>query len=83
MPNSGYKTISIKDEHYDHMMKWYKESKDIGVLNDGIESFTAFFVKKIIDSIIEQEAMRKFVSKIIYVPDKFTETKLVLKQSKL
>jgi len=83
MPKSGFTTISIKDAHYDHMLKWYNESKDIGVLDDGIESFTAFFVKKIIDSIIEQEAMRVFVSKILYVPDKFTETKLVLKQSKL
>ena len=79
MPNPGFKTISIKDEHYYHMLKWYIESKDIGVLDDDVCSLTSFFINKIEESIKEEQAMRKFVSKITYVPDKFTETKLLIK----
>ena len=82
MPKDGFTSISIKDAHYDHMEKWFKESREIGVLDDSVSSLTSFFVKKIEDAIKEQQAMRVFTSRILYVPAKFTETKLLLKQSK-
>ena len=61
------------------MLKWFIESRDIGVLDAGVSTFTAFFVNKIEESIKEDQAMRVFTSKIIYVPAKFTETKLLIK----
>ena len=81
MPKDGFTTITIADRHYEHMEKWYNESRSIGVLADGVSSFTSFFVNKMEESIKEQLSMRKFVSKILYVPEEYTETKLIIKKT--
>jgi hypothetical protein len=81
MPKEGFTTITIADRYYDHMMQWYKESKEIGVLPGDIVSFTSFFVWKMQEATTQHFAMRKFISKITYVPDKFTFNKLQIKQS--
>ena len=81
MPKPGFTSISIKDEHYDHLMQWYKESREIGVLDDSVSSFASFIINKIDESIKEKNSMRTLVAKIECVPAKFTETKLLIKHS--
>jgi len=82
MPEPGFKTITVSDDFFNKFDALYEKNKKCATLDPGICSFTAYFIQQLEVTIKEKIAMTNFVSKIQCVPDKFTETKLLIKQSK-
>ena len=83
MPDPGFKTITVPEAWFDRFDKIYHWHKKNGMLHPGICSFASFFAEQLGVAEREKNSMSKFVKEILYVPDKFTETKLVLKKTKL
>jgi len=82
MPEEGFKSITVSDEFFDWFDAIYKKNKTCGILNPGVCSFASFFSEQLDLAVKQHGAMRNFVSKIVYVPEKFTETKLIINKTK-
>ena len=79
MPPPGFCAITVSEEFFDWFDEQYKKNKECGTLDPGICSFAAFFSQQLDLAIKEKNCMRDIVNSIVYVPKKFTQTKLLIK----
>lgn len=82
MPKDNFRSITVSKDVFDRFDLIYKRNKRDGKLNPGIVSFSGFFTEQMNNSIEDNALLTKFAKRIMSVPVKFTETKLVLKKIK-
>ena len=82
MPPPGFKAITVTDEFFDWFDNIYAMKKIRRELHPGITSFALFFSEQLDLAVKENKSMSKFISKILYVPEKFTQNTLTIKNSK-
>lgn len=82
MPEPRFNSITVTAEFFLWFDNIYAMKKITRQLNPGITSFSAFFSEQLEKAVKEHNAMRKFISKIQYVPEKFTQNTLTIKNSK-
>ena len=80
LPKAGFKSITVSEEVYDWLFLRYNSLKENDTLPFGIHSFSAYFEYVLSERMEEVEKLHEFASKITTVPEKFTETKIILKQ---
>jgi hypothetical protein len=54
MPEKGYKSITVKQEVYDYLMKEYKSQKQEWLIKRGISSFTGYVTYRL-NELMEQD----------------------------
>jgi len=81
MPKQGFTSISVPERLYDALLEKFIKQQKEHTLNPGVSSLSLFFVEEIRKQIDQDLAMPAFISKIKYVPAKFTENKLQIKHS--
>ena len=54
MPRKGYKSISVKQEVYDYLMKEYKDRKTEWLVKHGVSSFTGYVTYRL-NELMEQD----------------------------
>jgi predicted CopG family antitoxin len=54
MPRKGYRSITVRDEIYQDLMKRYDENKE-QLLRQGITSFSGYVTKFLYDALEKQE----------------------------
>ena len=79
MPKAGFKSVTIRESKYDEFKSIYNELKELGKLPPGIHSFSGYVTYKILNFIKEKESLHKLASKILVVPESFTDSKIIIK----
>jgi hypothetical protein len=82
MPLPGFTSITVNEMWFERFDAIYKFHKKNHMLNPGIVSFASFFCEQLDVAIAEKYRMTNFVSKISYVPEKFTKSTLSIKVNK-
>jgi hypothetical protein len=54
MPEKGYKSITVKQEVYDYLMKEYKARKKEWLVKNGIASFSGYLTYRL-NELMEQD----------------------------
>ena len=82
MPPHNYTSITLPDRVYYWLVTEYQRLEWSGQLPPGVQSMPELFYTLLEYGIYQKNSMTRFVSQIKYVPKKFTETKLRIKNSK-
>jgi len=54
MPRRGYKTITIREEVYNHLYQQYQRNRE-KLLKQGVTSFSGFIIKTLYEALERQE----------------------------
>lgn len=78
LPIKGYRSITVKEDLIERLEDHFIRNKSY-YENHGINNFNGFIQCKLIETITEKEKLRKLVSKIDTIPEKFLETRTIIK----
>ena len=77
LPKSGFKSISVKQPDYEKFKEHYAKLKEMGMVPDGIRSFSGYVEYKVCQYIKEKDSLNKLAEKINtdLVPGKIPDDK--------